>query len=214
MRRSRRGFSLLEAIVGIAIATALLGALALFTVNLGDARERLSRLSREIECVDALFSALERGCATAVVDSAEFGAGIDGNESTLRIVRAAVGLGNDGRAALSDLTVTTIAFDQGAGRVAITRGLERDELPAPVRAMRIRYLAEDGWQDAFASDEAGAFPVGIEVSVWFDRGASADFADPADSAATRPDRRRFFRCMGGPKVDPLAIRSIESEVTR
>ena len=77
-----------------------------------------------------------------------------------------------------------------------------------------RYLAEDGWQDAFASDEAGAFPVGIEVSVWFDRGASADFADPADSAATRPDRRRFFRCMGGPKVDPLAIRSIESEVTR
>jgi hypothetical protein len=98
-------------------------------------------------------------------------------------VRAAVGLGNDGRAALSDLTVTTIAFDQGAGRIAITRGLERDELPAPVRAMRIRYLAEDGWQDAFASDEAGAFPVGIEVSVWFDRGASADFADPADSAA-------------------------------
>jgi len=83
-----------------------------------------------------------------------------------------------------------------------------------VRALRIRYLAEDGWQDAFASDEAGAFPVGIEVSVWFDRGASADFADPADSAATRPDRRRFFRCMGGPKVDPLAIRSIESEVTR
>ena len=149
-----------------------------------------------------------------MVDSAEFGAGIDGNESTLRIVRSAVGLGNDGRAALSDLTVTTIAFDQGAGRVAITRGLERDELPAPVRAMRIRYLAEDGWQDAFASDEAGAFPVGIEVSVWFDRGGSADFADPADSAATRPDRRRFFRCMGGPKVDPLAIRSIESEVTR
>jgi ATP-dependent Zn protease len=56
----RRAFSLLEAIVGVAIATAFLGAIALFTTNLGDSRARLARTSREIDCavrtiVDSAF---------------------------------------------------------------------------------------------------------------------------------------------------------------
>lgn len=215
--RAPRGFSLLEAIVGIGIATALLGALALFTVNLGDARERLSRTSREIECVEAVFSAVERGCATMVVDGAELGAGIEGNESGVRIVRSAVGLGNDGRAPFSELTATTVAFDAAMARIAVTRGGSRDVLGAPVRAMRVRYLTERGWQSAFSSADDGAFPVGIEISVWFERGEGGDesVAEEAPSeAAVAADRRRFFRCMGGPKVDPMAIRSIESETVR
>ena len=49
----------LEAIVGVAIATAFLGAIALFTTNLGDSRARLARTSREIDCAEAVFTAIE-----------------------------------------------------------------------------------------------------------------------------------------------------------
>jgi hypothetical protein len=70
-----------------------------------------------------------------------------------------------------------------------------------VRALRIRYLAEDGWQDAFDSTDGGAFPVGIEVSIWFDRSngdaraeADADGASVAEPAIDAPaDRTRFLR---------------------
>ena len=111
MTRRIHGFSLLEAIVGVAIATAFLGAIAMFTTNLGDARTRLGRISREIECAEEVFTAIERACATAVVDAASQGAGIQGNESSMRIVRSAVGLGNDGQPMFSEMAATTIAFD-------------------------------------------------------------------------------------------------------
>jgi hypothetical protein len=214
----RGGFSLLEAIVGVAIATAFLGAIALFTTNLGDSRARLARTSREIDCAEAVFTALERACATAVV-AANGGAGIEGNESSVRIVRSAVGLGNDGQPVFGELSATAVSFDAGARRVSVARGTTRDALSAPVRALRIRYLAEDGWQDAFDSTDGGAFPVGIEVSIWFDRSngdaradADADGASMTEPAIDAPaDRTRFLRVTGGPRVDPLAIRRIEDD---
>ncbi|MEY3027358.1 MAG: prepilin-type N-terminal cleavage/methylation domain-containing protein [Phycisphaerales bacterium] len=214
----RRGFSLLEAMVGVAIAVALLSALALFTTNLGDTRARLARLSREIECTEALFTALERGCATAVVASPSLGSGVSGDATTLRFVRAAVGLGNDGRPAFSGESEVSIAFDTSGRRISIVRGTLADTLSAPVRRMRIRYLAERGWEDSFDSGAEQSFPVGIEVALWFDRGEAIDDAvrDDPDADALPlseppPDRRRFFRCTGGPKADPLAIRSILDE---
>jgi len=94
----RRAFSLLEALVAVAIATAFLGAIAVFTSNLGDARARLARSSREIECAEAVFSALERACATVVLDAAGAGDGIEGDAARLRMVRSGVGLGDDGSA--------------------------------------------------------------------------------------------------------------------
>ncbi len=215
----RRAFSLLEAIVGVAIATAFLGAIALFTTNLGDSRARLARTSREIDCAEAVFTALERACATAVVE-ANGGAGIEGNESSVRIVRSAVGLGSDGQPAFAELSATAISFDASTRRVSVARGTTRDALSAPVRALRIRYLAEDGWQDAFDSSDGAAFPVGIEVSIWFDRSngdadvaSSAEGLDaPVEAAIDAPaDRTRFLRVTGGPRVDPLALRRIEDD---
>lgn len=210
LRRARRGFSLLEAIVGVAIATAFLGAIALFTTNLGDSRARLARSSREIECTEAAFSAIERACATAIVGGGAVGPGISGGETSLRITRSAVGLGNDGQPIFSELSMTMVSFDAGSRRISVRRAGALDMLSAPVRAMRIRYLAEDGWQDAFDSADGAAFPVGIEVSIWFDRGGGGEEGEePALDAP--PDRTRFFRIMGAPRVDPMAIRRIEKD---
>lgn len=212
-----RGFSLLEALVGVAIATAFLGAIAIFTTNLGDSRARLAKSSREIECADAVFSAIERACASAVVEGGAQGAGVVGNETSLRIVRSGVGLGGGGQPIFSELSATSVSFDFGSRRISLRRDGNLDMLAVPVREMRVRYLAKDGWQDAFDTSEGVGFPVGIEVSIWFDRGgADADAgaegtAGESQSPAPAPDRARFFRVMGAPRVDPLAIRRIDRE---
>jgi len=202
----RRGFSLLEALVGVAIATAFLGAIAIFTTNLGDSRARLARSSREVEAAEAVFTAVESACACAVVSGGAQGAGIVGNETSVRIVRSAIGLGDDGQQIFSELGATAIAFDSGSRRISVRRSGSLDMVAAPVREMRVRYLAVDGWQDAFDTSEGVGFPVGIEVSIWYDRGGDGEVGgDPP------PDRTRFFRVMGAPRVDPLAIRKLDRE---
>lgn len=208
----RRAFSLLEALVAVAIATAFLGAIAVFTSNLGDARARLARSSREIECAEAVFSALERACATVVLDAAGAGDGIEGDAARLRMVRSGVGLGDDGSARFGEFVATAVGFDAAARRVTIERGTQRETQSAPVRELRFRYLTEDGWQEVFRSADFGEFPVAIEASIWFDRGDSAgsDSGD-APAAAAPPDRRRLIRITGGPTLDALAIRRIERE---
>lgn len=205
-----RGFSLLEALVGVAIATAFLGAIAVFTTNLGDSRARLARSSREIECAETVFSAIERACASAVVSGGPQGAGIVGNEASVRIVRSAIGLGRDGQPIFSELGATAVSFDSGSRRISLQNGGSADMIGAPVREMRVRYLAVDGWQDAFDTSEGVGFPVGIEVSIWFDRGGSDESGDGTVGEST-PDRTRFFRVMGAPRVDPLAIRKLDRE---
>ena len=201
-----RGFSLLEALVGVAIATAFLGAIAIFTTNLGDSRARLARSSREIEAAEAVFTALESACACAVVSGDSQGAGIVGNETSVRIVRSAIGLGDDGQQIFSELGATVVSFDPGSRRISVRRSGSLDMVAAPVRDVRVRYLAVDGWQDAFDTSEGVGFPVGIEFAIWFDRGGDGEVAgDPP------PDRTRFFRVMGAPRVDPLAIRKLDRE---
>lgn len=201
-----RGFSLLEALVGVAIATAFLGAIAIFTTNLGDSRARLARSAREIEAAEAVFTALESACACAVVSGGAQGAGIAGNETSVRIVRSAIGLGDDGQQIFSELGATAVSFDSGSRRISVRRSGSLDMVAAPVRELRVRYLAVDGWQDAFDTSEGVGFPVGIEVSIWFDRGGDGEVeGDPL------PDRTRFFRVMGAPRVDPLAIRKLDRE---
>jgi hypothetical protein len=214
-----RGFSLLEAIVSIAIAVALLGALAVFTTNLGSARERLAHLADRIDCADAVFHLCDQSFATAVVDDAVFGAGISGNESSLRIVHSGIGTGGDDGSLLGDREVHGVAFDASTRRITITRSASSDTLSTAVRACRVRYLTSTGWVDAFDSGESGAFPVGVEVSLWFDRmdapvESIESETDSTDAALLgRADRTRFFRVMGAPRVDALARRAILDEET-
>ncbi|MBI1304779.1 MAG: prepilin-type N-terminal cleavage/methylation domain-containing protein [Phycisphaera sp.] len=236
---ARRGFTLIEVLVGIAIGGALLGALGVFTLNLTDTRARLAEMTARVDSAEVVFSALDRALATAVVEDASLGAGVSGNESALRVVRSAVGLGGEREALFAETGVVEVRLSRGAARLEIVRDGRAAALPAPVRAMRIRYLGERGWSDAFDSGESGVFPAGIEVSIWFGGDEEAELAgggastrsdastgsdartDARDGVAgapssasslstldAPPDRRRFFRIAGSPRVDALALRSI------
>ena len=93
--------------------------------------------------------------------------------------------------------------------------------------MRVRYLNESSWADAFDSAEMGAFPVGIEVSLWFAPVASVlnnandsasddalDDAAPVEITDSPADRTRFFRIPGAPRIDALALRRIRDGETQ
>lgn len=236
----RRGFSLFETIVAVGIAAVFLGAIAVFTLQLGDARERLGRLSRRLECADSVFATLDRAFATAVVADARGGAGISGSDASLRVLSSAVGLGDGGDELLGEAAATEVSFDAARGRVGVGKGVRRDELDAEVRLLRIRYLAADGWTPSFDSVTEGSFPAAIEVAIWFgpamgepadptaaaaaesegsgrgglaSDGRDADGAMPASDAERLgpPDRVRLFRIPGAPRVDALALRRLREE---
>ncbi len=224
MNRARAGFTLLEAIVAVAIGTAFLASLAVFVSNLGDARGRLVALSARIDAAESIFTLCEQALATAVVGP-EGDAGIAGDASRLRVRFAAVGLDEADGGVLGGMRAAEIAFDEGSGRVSIRRGSRTSTLEVPVRAMRVRYLGADGWLDDDDSGASGRFPVAIEVALWFGRTQAAE-ADPSagvdgsDGAEPfvadvlpdgAPDRRRLFRIAGAPRVDPLAARGIREE---
>lgn len=231
----KRGFTLLEVMVGLAIIAALVGALSGFLINLNDARARLTTTVERVECADAVFALVDRALATAVVVDPQFGAGVGGNESTLRVVRSGVGLGQGDAPLLDDRERCEVRFLASAGRIEISRGDRRDIIDVPVRTVRIRYLSERGWRDAFDSRDDGAFPVGIEISIWFgEDNTEHDVASvesefeptrfeptrfettregSVDMLADSPDRRRFFRIAGAPRVDPLARRAIADDTT-
>lgn len=220
---SKRGFTLLEVMVGLAIITALVGALSGFLINLSDARARLTTTVERVECADAVFALVDRALATAVVVDPQFGAGVGGNESTLRIVRSGVGLGQGDAPLFADRERCEVRFLASAGRIEISRGDRRDIIDVPVRTIRIRYLSERGWRDAFDSRDDAMFPVGVEISIWFGEDNPQDgdaSVDPelglaregsADMLTDSPDRRRFFRIAGAPRVDPLARRAIADD---
>jgi hypothetical protein len=226
----RRGFSLFETIVAVGIAAVFLGAIAVFTLELGAARERLGRLSRRLECADSVFAALDRAFASAVVADARGTAGIAGSDASLRVLSSGVGLGDDGAELLADGVSTEVPFDAARGRIGVGRGTQRDELDAEVRLLRIRYLGESGWLESYDSVAQGAFPAAIEVAIWFGGMAEQSGEEPSMSTARvpdedaadevvmlapedfgPPDRVRIFRIPGAPRVDPLALRRLREE---
>jgi hypothetical protein len=186
MRAPRRAFTLLEAIVAVAIGTAFLASLAVFVTNLGDARARLGALSARIDATDAVFTLCEQALATAVVGQAG-DSGVRGDAMRLRVRSATVGLDERDGGVLGGMRTAEISFDAAAGRLAIRRGSRESRLEVPVRAFRVRYLDEDGWLEEYDSAASGRFPVAIEVAIWFARG-DADASERSGRGVVEGER--------------------------
>lgn len=218
MRRPRAGFTLLEAIVAVAIGMAFIASLSMFVRNLGDARLRLNAMSARIDATESLFTLCEQALSTAVVGSAG-DPGISGDMHGVRIRFASIGLDELDGGVLGGMREVEVAFSQDDGRLRLRRGSRESTLEVPLRAFEVRYLGSDGWLESFDSSEQGGFPAAIELALWFGPAvepldASVDEGvDPLAPVLGEPDRRRLFRIIGAPRVDPLAARSIREEET-
>jgi type IV pilus assembly protein PilW len=139
-RGAARGFSLVELMVALAIASLLLGALAIMFINTSNARNDLDRTSRQIESGRYAMQVLSdeirhAGYYGALADAPALGAGVttlpDACDTSVAGVQAAIGLplqGYAGATAADQLDPPNLAcidaaagYKPGTGVVVIRR---------------------------------------------------------------------------------------------
>lgn len=187
--RSRRGFTLIEVLVSVALGGALAGGLFAFFADLSRTRDRIAQSARESAEVAVALDRMESDLWCAIAGGAGLGAGVEGDARRVSVLTRAVSVGVAG---VADLQKCEYEFEGGrilASRAVVSRGAESsaasESLVEGLDLVRIRYFDGQEWVDTFNSMKAGALPVAVEVAMWFvSRGpAYPGAAGPGRSAA-------------------------------
>ncbi len=217
---NRRGMTLLELIIAIALVAALFGALFTFLFDLLSARVRVLEHDGRQLAATTLIEALESDLAACIAGDPSHGAGVRGDETSLNILTrgtaaALADRGPDDPAVFGDLQRSEYRFDAGNGRLSATRAAAGvsaaasvpEDLGGMVHKLRFRYHDGQRWADSFDSIASGGLPVAVEVSIWFDPwpgspGTPGGAGGAAASAATQSDEsdgplRRTFDADSG-----------------
>jgi prepilin-type N-terminal cleavage/methylation domain-containing protein len=209
----RRGFTLLEAMLALAL-TALVTVLAFSFLSTLAASQRVAkRAAEEQRSVGLFFDRLEDELAAAVAADPAAGAGVVGGPTSLQVLSRGVGIPTDptlGEAAareqLSDLRGIRFALagnaitgsrwvgPTGGGGAAepIVGGASGESgEPTGVAGLRFRYFDGKTWSETFNSAEANGLPVAVEVGVWTASGGPMKVTEEGTDLRA-PDRWRLI----------------------
>jgi prepilin-type N-terminal cleavage/methylation domain-containing protein len=199
----RRGFTLLEVLISIALIAALLGSMFAFLFDMLSSRDRALAATARRLAASTLIEHLEAGVMTCLVGDGALGAGIDGDSTRLRLAGRGVAArlaerGTGDPAVLGDLQVAEYRFDEGShtiqarwvepGEPQEAAGDGGFETLGPAWKVRFRYRDSTGWRDSFDSLAEGRLPLAVEVAVWF---------QPWPGEAAEPPARLTFDTAGG-----------------
>ncbi len=198
----RRGFTLLEVLVAIALMSMLLGSLFAFLHDLLQSRSRALEYTARQLAAATLIGRVEAELASCLVGDDTSGPGIKGDEADLSILSrgVAVHLAEDGleSGVLGDLQQSEYRFVDEAGEIEVRR-MTPGARPAPafvsigpVHRLRFRYHDGTGWSDSFDSLAAGRLPEAVEVAVWYH-----PWTGEQEIAADLPAERLTFDTTGG-----------------
>ncbi len=201
-----RGFSLIEVLVAIALLIALLGTLFIFMRNLLETRRRATEFAAQERAVSTLISSLESELMTSLVRGESAMAGIDGTETSLRILSRGVAVRSvDGssQSLFRDLQVTEFRFQEAArsleGRREVLGSSGRGSyipLGGEIARVQFRYYDGQRWVTTFNSMTQNALPVAIEVAVWFrpwpGESPVSDDLEADDGESDQPSERLTF----------------------
>lgn len=200
----RRGFTLLEVLLAIALIGLTATGLVSFLQSVATQRDRLGATLERERDADVLIERLERAVMSCVAGGGDMGSGLDIRPSELRIV--SIDMGSEGVATLVTLEITgpesestdaaeailipTAPEDAGETdpvMLRLTDGggtLADSELPG---IARVAFRAHDGgaWVDTFDVLDAGQLPPALEISLWYGESEGV------------PDRRRVIAIPGG-----------------
>lgn len=189
MKCHQRGFTLPEAMLSIAIALGLSGAMFGFIWNLMERAEKMHALTTRQRESDGLVMHIEEIAQTCIAGDGG-SVGFNGSETSLSVLsRGAMFAENMTPEIVSGLIGTRLEFDSGSGEVRGSRWSGGDG-PGPherivsgVQRVRFRYHDGNEWLTDFDSTARDGLPGAIEISVWY--GA----ADPAAGTTTLEDSR-------------------------
>lgn len=173
----RRGFTLLEVLIAIALMSMLLGSLFAFLHDLLQSRSRALEYTARQLAAATLIERVEAELASCLVGDVTSGPGVKGDAASLAILSrgVAVHLAEGGleSGVLGDLQQSEYRFVDEVGEIEVRR-MTPWARPAPafvsvgpVHRLRFRYHDGTGWSDSFDSLAAGRLPEAIEVAVWY-----------------------------------------------
>ena len=174
---SRRGFTLLEVLIAIALALVLGATMFWFLQDMLATRGRTLEHAARQRAAATLIERLEGDLAACLVGDSRNDSGIAGDATHVRILTRGVmtqlaSRGMDDPAALGDLHAVEYRFNPGNHSLEARKHLAGEEsefaaLGGDIAHIRFRYLDGRQWQTSFDSIAANQLPVAVEVCVWF-----------------------------------------------
>jgi type II secretory pathway pseudopilin PulG len=206
----RRAFSLLEVLIAIGLVIALLGSMFAFMFDTLSARKRaLEHAGRQLAAV-TLIERAELDLMSCVVGDRVYGAGVEGDNTSLRILTRGVaahlaGRGPDDPAVFGDLQQVEYRFDEDLGQIearrlpAGERGADTAFAPlgGPVYKVRFRYHDSTIWRDSFDSLLQDTLPAAVEIAVWFHPWPGDEQPEAAATAEPGIPQRLTFDATAG-----------------
>jgi hypothetical protein len=208
----RRAFSLLEVLIAIGLVVALFGAMFAFLFDILSSRRRALDHTAKQLAATTLIDRAELDLMSCIVGDGVYGAGVEGDNTSLRILTRGVaahlaGRGPDDPVVFGDLQEVEYRFDEAQGRIEARRlpAGDRGEANAPfaplggeVYKVRFRYYDSTVWSDSFDSLSEGRLPVAVEIAVWFRPWpGQGDRPEPEEAADPEIPQRLTFDPTGG-----------------
>ena len=207
---TRRAFSLLEVLIAIGLVIVLLGSMFAFMFDTLSARTRALEHAGWQRAATTLIERVELDLMSCVVGDRVNGAGIDGDNTSLRILTRGVAAhlaarGREDPSVFGDLQQVEYRFEEDLGQI------EGRRLPAGVRAagntpfaplggavykVRFRYHDSTAWRDSFDSLLQGTLPAAVEIAVWFHPWPGDERPQAPASELEIPERLTFDATAG------------------
>lgn len=204
-----RGFTLMETLVALGLLLVLVGAVFAFGMNLTASRDRLNSHMRRSQAVRVFLDRLEQDLHTAIASDAGQGAGIVGDEKSIRLLSRSVGAMGQTQgiaSAMGDLRRSEYRWDNGgktlqASRGAPDAGAAWNTIADDLGYVQWRFHDGKSWVTNFDSGASKRLPVAVEVAIWYvspeseeERAAAETLAaqEPAPDGLANPDSTDEF----------------------
>lgn len=178
--RNRRGFTLIEVLVALALGLLLSIAVLSFFRDLVLHRSMIAERVDQERAAQALIDNLSRELTCAIVGVDRFGPGLIGDEQRIVILGRSVAVDQviPGRGRLGDLTELEFQFDPSVTSLRGGRRLVQADgetsgsddlkiISSELGWVRFRYLDQGLWRSTYNSAQRQSLPAAVEVAIWY-----------------------------------------------
>jgi len=235
--RSRRGVTLIEMLIAIALLSILLGGVFAFWRNLTSGRDRVTEYVAREQAARVFLDRLESQLACTLVSDPQHGSGVVGSPFAVRLLTRSVAVDRSPsgeNTALGDLQMVEYRFDRVGNRLTARSGPAGSPgdwvtVAEDFGLVRFRYLDGNQWSGSCNARSSNRLPVAIEVAIWFrpiapedagfgDLTMGGDETGSGRGTSTSRDTRLFGRGAGfGGEADAAAasdvVGSLDAEST-